>query len=458
MFGLSAGLEIARRALRAHQFTLNVLGSNIANVETPGYSRRRVELQPGMDIHTSSGSMGTGVDVRGVSRVRDGILDKSYRGHNTDFGRWGSMQETLSRVESAFPADDSSGLGPALGEFWKAWNELANQPESGSARIAVREKGRALTDTFQRLDSHINSLVEDVNGEISTSVDRINSISGRLATLNAMVVSAKTNGDEPSGLLDERNRLVDELSGIANVQVEENAAGSLTVQLGSEVLVQGPQSRALEVAQESDPNSGSNVIRWQDTKLEPVVTGGRLSGLIASRDDRIAAYRQSLDDIAAALVAETNRLHATGVGFDGSTGHNFFDPARVHAGDIRIDAAIEGDVNVIAASAGGERGDGRQALAIAQIAGLKLLGNGTQTIAAAYRSVVGRIGLDTSQAQSFQDAQGAILDQIDSQRADVSGVSLDEEMTQMMATQHAYQAMVRVTTTIDQMLDSIVRM
>lgn len=455
MFGLSAGLEIARRALRAHQLTLNVLGGNIANVETPGYSRRRAELRPGMDIQTPSGSMGTGVDVVGVSRARDGILDKSYRGHHTDFGRWGSMQESLSRVESAFPADDSTGLGPALAEYWKSWSDLANQPESGSARIAVREKARALTDTFKRLDSHLDSLVEDINGEIGTGVDRVNSIATRLGALNAMVVAAKSNGDEPSGLLDERDRLVDELAGLANVQVEENAAGSITVHLGSEVLVQGPEARALEVA---DPGSGSTAIRWQDTKQSPVLAGGRLSGLLTTRDDRIAAYRQALDDIAAGLIAETNRIHAAGTGLDGSTGHNFFDPTRVHAGDIRIDAAIEGDVNLIAASAGGERGDGRQALAMAQIAGSKLLGNGTETLGSAYRSMVGRIGLDTSQAQSFQDAQGAILDQIDAQRADVSGVSLDEEMTQMMATQHAYQAMVRVTTTIDQMLDSIVRM
>ena len=136
MFGLQSTLEIARRALRAHQMTIGVLGNNIANVETPGFSRRRVELSPAMEVLTGVGGIGTGVDVIGVSRARDRALDGLYRGHTNTAGRWGAMRETLSRVETAFPANDEGGLGKSLTEFYASWNDLANQPENRAAACA----------------------------------------------------------------------------------------------------------------------------------------------------------------------------------------------------------------------------------------------------------------------------------------------------------------------------------
>ena len=456
MFGLQSTLEIARRALRAQQLTIGVLGNNIANVETRGFSRRRVELSPGMDVMTGDGFLGTGVDVMGVTRVRDRALDGLYREHTNASGRWGAMQETLARVESAFPANDDGGLGKSLTEFYGSWNDLANQPESRAARIAVREKGRALVDTFHRLDKHMDALLGDVNDAIGEKADRINDIAGRVAQINDIVVMADSRGQEASSLLDERDLLLDELSEITDAQVDERPNGSVAVTLGSEILVQGGTARHIEFVADPSLNGGQHVLRWTDTRREPAISGGRLAGLLEARDTRVQSYRKTLDELAAALVTETNRLHTAGTGLDGSTGNAFFGADGVTGRDISLDAGIEQEVSRIAASSGGDRGDGRQALALAQLATARLLHGGTETLSGAYRTLVGQIGFEAGQATSFHDAQESILATIDSQRAEISGVSLDEEMTNMMSAQHAYQAMVKVTSTIDDMLNTLI--
>lgn len=455
MFGLQSTLETARRALRAHQLTIGVLGNNIANVETRGFSRRRVELSPSRDISTPQGMVGVGVDVLGVTRARDRALDGLYRDHTNTAGRWGAMAETLSRVEAAFPANDD-GLGKSLSEFYGAWNDLANQPESRAARVAVRERGRALGETFHRLDQHMDSLAGDMNDALADGVDRINGIARRVAQINDMVAMSSTRGQEASGLLDERDLLLDELAQTTDIHVDERQNGEVMVTLGAEVLVQGGTARQVEFVGDATAQNDQHVLRWTDTKRPPAVTGGRLAGLLESRDTRLTSYRQALDALAAAVVTATNQLHAAGTGLDGGTGTSFFDAAGVTARDIRLDIGIEADVSRIAASISGERGDGRQALAIAGLANAKLLNGGNDTLAGAYRNLVGQIGFETGQAESFSAAQESILAEIDSQRANVSGVSLDEEMTNMMSVQHAYQAMVRVTTTIDEMLNTLI--
>jgi flagellar hook-associated protein 1 FlgK len=197
-------------------------------------------------------------------------------------------------------------------------------------------------------------------------------------------------------------------------------------------------------------------VRWQDTQREVTADGGHLAGLVTARDERLASYRSTLDTLASTLVAEVNRVHGAGRGLDGSTGNAFFDSTKTHASDIRLDHGVETDLERIAASSSGATGDGNTALAIAGLRTAMILGNGQMTFEGVYRGLVGQIGLDASQAVSSQEAESGALDAIDAQRASISGVSLDEEMTQMLSTQHAYEAVIRITTVIDDMMDKLV--
>jgi flagellar hook-associated protein 1 len=453
---LNANLEIARRALRAQQLTMGVIGSNISNVNTPGYSRRRVQLAASAGIMTAEGTIGSGVQARGIRRDRDVLLDGLYREHNSSAGGWDALQQTLSKVETVFPANDSGGLGEALGAFWTAWNDLANDPADPGRRAVVRSAGAQVTDTLNRLDGHIASLMSDLNSEISADADRINRISSRLATLNVGIADAELGGGEASDLRDERDSLLEELSGIATVHTQETSTGAVTVTLGTEVLVQDNRSRQLVVVPAAGMGDTAAQVRWQDTQRAVTVEGGHLAGLQSARDDRLAGYRTALDNLAATLVSQVNQVHGAGRALDGSSGHAFFDPTKTHASDIRLDQGVETDLGRIAASASGATGDGNTAMAIAGLRTATVLGDGQSTFEGFYRNLVGQIGLDASHAESSQKAENGALDAIDAQRASVSGVSLDEEMTQMLSTQHAYEAVIRITAVIDDMMDKLV--
>ena len=456
MSSLNASLEIARRALRAHQLTMGVIGANVANVNTPGFSRRRTYLGASAGIMTNHGTVGTGVEVTTIRRDRDMLLEGLYRQHNSAAGNWSALEQALGRVETVFPAADTDGLGDALGAFWSAWNNLANDPADPGRRAVVRAAGEQVADTFHRLDAHLASLMSDLDAEMGADTDRINRIATRLAALNVGISAAELRGQEASDLRDERDSLLEELSGIATVHSQETSTGAVTVSLGTEVLVQDDRARQLEVVPVAGAGQASVRVRWQDTQRDVQADGGHLAGLVTARDERLAGYRATLDTLAATLVEQVNRVHVTGSGLDGSTGNAFFDPAWTHASDIRLDHGVDTDLERIAASASGATGDGNTAQAIAGLRTAALLGNGQLTFEGFYRGLVGQIGLDASHAASSVAAESGALDAIDAQRASISGISLDEEMTQMLSTQHAYEAVIRITTVIDDMMDTLI--
>lgn len=456
MSGLNANLEIARRAMRAHQLALGVIGTNVANVNTPGFSRRRVQLSPSAGVMTADGVIGSGVDVVSVRRDRDVLLDGLYQQHNGSAGQWSALSDTMAKVETVFPASDADGLGAAFSNFWTAWNDLANDPADPGRRSVVRAAGERITDTLHRLDGHLASLMSDLDSTMSADVDQINRISGRVAELNVAISGAELRGQEASDMRDERDALVEKLSSIATVHTHETSTGAVTVTVGSEVLVQDDHFRQLEVVPQGNGDSSAVTIRWQDSQRAITFEGGHLAGTITARDQRLAGYRATLDTLAASLVESVNRVHMAGHGLDGSTGVAFFDPAKTHAGDIALDAAVEAHLESIAASTSGASGDGNTALALAALRTAKPLSGGQATFESYYRTLVGEIGLDASHASTSYDAETSALDAIDAQRASVSGVSTDEEMTQMLSTQHAYEAAIRITTVIDDMFDKLI--
>ena len=312
MSSLNSSLEIARRALRAHQLTMGVIGANVANVNTPGFSRRRTYLGASAGIMTPDGTVGTGVEVTAIRRDRDMLLEGLYRQHNSAAGNWSALDQALGKVETVFPAADTDGLGDALGAFWSAWNNLANDPADPGRRAVVRAAGEQVADTFHRLDAHLASLMSDLDAEMGADTDRINRIATRLAALNVGISAAELRGQEASDLRDERDSLLEELSGIATVHSQETSTGAVTVSLGAEVLVQDDRARQLEVVPVAGSGQASVRVRWQDTQRDVQAEGGHLAGLVNARDERLAGYRATLDTLAATLVEQVNRVHVTG--------------------------------------------------------------------------------------------------------------------------------------------------
>lgn len=456
MITLQANLEIARRAMQAHQLAMSVIGTNIANVNTPGYSRRRAVVGATTEVDTGSGMVGGGADVRDIRRVRDLVLDGLYRKHLSSGGKWAALENYLAKVETVFNEPGTGGLGECMNAFWSAWQDLANEPDSRAIRSAVQHRGQELCNTFHRLAANLQQLQQSLSEEIKSQIHHINESARRLAELNAMVVEGESAGHEASGLRDERDLLIDDLAEIANIQLKEAADGSVTVMLGSQVLVQGDTARQLEIEEDVGGRPYSSGIFWKNTDTELVLAGGLLRGYLTARDELIQGYVSDLDTLAANLVAEINAVHSGGYGLDGSTGTDFFDPERVTAADMWLDPEILDNSDLIAASAGGEVGDGQNALAIANLSSALTMSGDSATFSTFYNTLIGRIGLDSREAQSFLETEQVLALEIENQRLGISGVSLDEEMSYLLTYQHAYEAMVRVTATIDEMMGTLI--
>ena len=223
MISLNSNLEIARRAMQANQLAMSVIGSNIANVNTPGYSRRRAAIQEAGGIDVGVGRVGAGAQVVDIRRVRDSILDGLYRKHQGDVGRWTGVEDYLNKVETLMNEPGSGGLGDVMGAFWASWEDLANEPENETARSQVRLRGQALCESFHRLESHLRGLQASLGDEVESLVGQVNQLSGQLAQINRMIQESELGGKEAGGLRDERDVLIDTLSEIVNVQVEETS-------------------------------------------------------------------------------------------------------------------------------------------------------------------------------------------------------------------------------------------
>ncbi len=456
MISLHANLEIAKRGMQTSQLAMNVLSSNIANVNTPGYSRRRPAIREGRGIDTGVGYLGSGSEVANIRRVRDSILDGLYRRHQSDVGRWSGVEDYLSKVETLMNEPGLGGLSDVMGEFWTSWEDLSNEPESAAVRSQVRLRGEALCDSFQRLDSHLRGLQTSLGDDIETLVGQVNEMSARLAEVNTMIRESELAGHEASGLRDERDLLLDQLSEVANLQVEESPDGMAIIMLGSQVLVQGGTARRIECPTGTPSRSGAYTFVWEGTDREVSVESGLLKGYLAARNEHIASYISDLDALAQGFVTQINAAHSSGYGLDGSTGTDFFDPGKVTAADISIDSDILGNLDLIAASAGGLVGDGQNALAIANLKSVSTMSGSSITFDAFYNTLVGRVGLECKEAVSMREAEELLVLDVENQRAAISGVSLDEEMAHLISYQHAYEAMVQVAGTIDEMLADLI--
>ena len=456
MYGVNVGLEIGKRALMAQQLSLNLTGHNIANVNTPGFSRQSAIMETNLPMLTTLGSLGTGVDVTEIRRLRSVFLDQQFRSESHKLGQWGFLSQTWNQVESIYNEPDETGLSGALDSFWNSWQDLANNPESEAARVAVREQAVMLADSFHHVSGQLKDLRDSLNKDIETTVQQVNAVAAQVADLNQLISTAELTGHTANDLRDRRDYLVDQLATWVNVTTIEQDDGSLTVLIGGMGLVDGNSSLNLGLETQSSGSAVTSRIFFEGTGIDLDTPGGVLEGMIESRDNIAVERQDELDQLALGLVEAINEVHRTGYGLGGDTGIDFFDPDTTGAADIDLNSMILNDVNYIAAGLNGEMGDNSNALNIAALRDSLTMKGGQATFGEFYSSVVGRIGIKSQEAQNVQQNQLALLSQIENARQSLSGVSLDEEMANMMKFQHAYEAAARVISVMDSAMDTII--
>jgi flagellar hook-associated protein 1 FlgK len=453
MPGLFAGLEIGKRSLMAQQLAMNTASHNMANSTTPGYSRQRVSLVASYPQDTPQGSVGTGVLADSVRHIRDLFLTEQYRGANSNLTQWGTTHKTLSQIESFFNEPSDTGLAQSIADFWNAWENLATNP---TARSTVIEKTKVLVNGLKQYASQLNDLQASLDSEITNRVLQINQVGGQIAAINKQIVSAELSGDKANDLRDKRDLLVDNLSVLTQVRTIERPNGSLTVLLGSMALVDGGDSLGITTMIEHSGNSKVTRAVWENTNFDIEFSGGELYALQQLRDKSLPEYQDGLDTLAKTIVEQVNTIHRGGVGATGSTGINFFSQFNTTAMTISLNTEIENDPNLIAASLSGEPGDTRNAQAISELRSSAVLSDNSVTISEFYAGLVGTLGIRTQEASNLTENYNLLATQLDSAKQSVQGVSIDEEMTNMMKYQRAYEASARMITYIDSALETLI--
>ena len=456
MYGPNIGLEIGRRALLAEQLNLNITGHNIANVNTPGYSRQRAILTSNAPVQLPFGMGGTGVDISGIQQFRADFVDQQYRTESEKLGQWTQMNQAWGQVESIFTEPQDTGLSSILDKFWTSWQDLANDPTSEAAKTAVREQGSLLVDSFHHLSTQLSDLRKSLDTDITSMTDQINSMSNQLAALNQSISNAELGGTTANDLRDQRNYVIDQLSQLVDVSVSQKANGDVTVYLGSMALVDGNSHLDLGTRVELDNSVAKHVVFLKGTGVDLDHPGGKLEGTIEARDTVAVDQQNKLDVMAQGLAKAVNKIHSSGFSSDGSTGIDFFDANTTGAADIDIDSHIMQNSGLIVAGSTNSSGDNSAALAIAGLKDQTTLMNGQSTINDYYNSLIGEIGIKSKESADLQQNQEALISQLDNSKQSVEGVSLDEEMANMIQYQHAYEAAARVISTMDTILDTVI--
>jgi flagellar hook-associated protein 1 len=422
------GLQTSLRGLLAQQQALDVAAHNVANANTVGYTRQEATLGATDPLHLAAGAtanghgafLGQGVDVTAYRRVRDSFLDLQVRAQNMALGDATTTAQALDNVQSAIGEPSTTGINALLGKFYTAWGDLANHPESDSSKQAVNAAAKTLADAFGSLAGQLQSAATDATTEfnnITGPSGPIKAAATSLVQLNKAIDNAIDAGQSPNDLLDRRDQILDDLSQYGQVSVTSTGSGQIQVMLGNQSVVT------------------DSTVDWPATPVSGFTpAGGQLGALQTLSTTTIPGYLSQLDAVAKTISDDVNAAY----------GATFFGGDTALTLGTAIPAA-----STITAGSSAAAGSNDIATAVAAL-------RDTSAGGAQYGALVRQVGADADGASRAQSVAQAASDAAEDRRQNVSGVSLDEEMANMLRFQRGYQASARAMSTIDDMLDTLI--
>jgi flagellar hook-associated protein 1 FlgK len=466
MSDLNAIMSIAGQALITQQQAISVTSHNIANVNTPGYSRQELAMSTNVPSDSEIGPMGNGVSPDAIERIYDRFINAQINNESQELGRWDAQKNAVESLEMIFNETYGYGLSEAMSEYWNAWQALTINPAGSAERQVLVTRAQILTSTFNKLDSDLTLSQQDLDLTIQGTITDINRLSAQLADLNQKIVASEIGTQNANDYRDRRDLVLKELSELIDLNAFEDANGNVSVLNASgRPLVSGTASWQLST--ELNVVSGLQDVVWLDTDGNSVninndISGGKLKGWLEARDVLIPGFLNRLDALAQTLVTEVNNLHQTGFDLNGIAGEVFFDGTGT-AADIEVNANIVGDPGLIAASFDplpfpSAPGDNRNAVEIAKLQHQLLMSGNTATFNDYYSSLVRDVGNEVLKSDSYYTHQSEMVAQLDNYRESISGVSLDEEMINLIKFQNAYAAAAKLVSTADEMMQTVLQM
>ncbi len=447
-------LEISKRGLLASRTAMDVIGNNIANADTPGYSRQRMDATPSPGYRHNGMTIGLGVTIQEIQRLHDTNLDSQIRDKQSEIGSKQEQQKIYQQIETHLSTQGGQDLDQLLGNFFNAFGNLSNRAEDQTLRNDVLNQTSALTTRFHELDAGLTSLKEDTADSVRQNLTQVNSILNDIANLNQPILSGQTTGNPDNHSMDLRTQKLNDLAKLVDFSVLQNKNGDFEIRMGSMVVLHNDQVRHIQAEEDTD---NSQIRLRLDNGKTLDVTGGTIGADINVYDKVIPGYQDQLNTLAKTLVEKVNAIHETGYNLDDNTGVDFFDPNNTTAKTISLNPLLEGNPNGIAASdAAGEVGNNKIALQLFDLGSDGTMnGQSFQENAASIASSTGTtITTLTNSIETLNSAK----DLLDNQQASVSAVNLDEELTNLIKYQNAYQANARVVTISQKMFDALISM
>ncbi len=457
---LTSTLHVARSALTAHSYGVRVASDNIANVNTPGYARRQVQLSPQL-VGAGSATVG-GVNAEPQSRVADTFLDRRYLGSTSSSAFGMERQRLLSSVESLFDESLGGGIGSSLDAVFSSFSALSTNPSSAAARSQVLLDSAAFADSVGDVANAIAEQRVNLGSQATELATSVNGITSEIAQLNEQIVQGRAVGGDTSALEDRRYQAMEQLAEFVDFSPVSDDDGYLSIHVGGTALVQRDRAKSFQVDLDSNGNlrytiaGGGSAAR----DVTRAVSGGELAAVRSVRDTDLVTLSRDLDQLAYDVGSALNAQHAAGYDQNGTAGGPLFDLPSGPDGAaraIQLSAAMVGHPERVAAAANASAnaGDGGNALALAGLRTQQLAAGGTRTPNDEFARVIAHVGSTVADARSRAELSDALKAQAFSLRDSLSGVSLDEEMLNLTQHQRAYEAATRVIQVVDEMLQEL---
>lgn len=476
MPGIYGTLEIARKSLFANQLAIQVTSHNISNVNTPGYSRQRVSLEEAIPMSFSPGQIGTGVVASAITRSVDQLVDNQLVSESGLYSTLDYTATVVGQVEALFNEARGANLGGRINEFFNAWDDLSSNPQGLAERQAVVSNGELLASAFQRVDAQLRAFQENSNKDVAALAADVNRLAAQIAGLNGKIKLAVVGGQQPNDLMDQRTVLLRSLAEKINFTTLTDSLGQVNVLVANgRTLVDGESRGELFATPVQDPVTGEtwnhvfirlpNQSASSPEDITSSIASGQIKAALDFRDTYVPYVRSKLDSLAYAVVTQVNQQHAMGFGLDGSTGTDFFQPVTLAGAALNftLNPALSANMNRVAAAGadptapgGSGVGDNRNSLLLASVRNLIDATLGDTTFTDYLAGMVGEVGSEAKGVNQDLSHQKNIVDYVQAQRERIAGVSLDEEMTNLIKFQRAFEAATKLIAITDDLLKQII--
>jgi flagellar hook-associated protein 1 FlgK len=471
MLGLFGTLNLAARSLQTQMTGVEVAGQNLANINTTGYSRQRVQIATSPDTVTSIGPEGTGANAVDIQQIVSNLLNRQIQSQGSTSGYWNAQQTALQSAQNGLneflngsgattstsatsSTTTDSGLSAQLTSLFNAFSSLATAPSLSTQQAAVGA-AQQLATSFNQIGTQLANVKTSLNSSLTDNVNSANTLLTDIASLNKQITVAQFSGGNANDLSDQREQDLENLSQLTNITTSTGTNGAVNVTVGGQTLVAG--YTVSDTLQTYDPGNGNLLVQTATGGVPLTLTGGSMQGTIDARDGTLATMQTNIDSLASNLITAVNTIQNGGYNSTGGTGTSFFTGSG--AATISVNAALVNNPALIQISSSATAtGDSSLALQMSQLATSAQAGLNNQTFGDYYGTTVAGLGDALSTANTQVTDQTTVTNMLATQRGSISGVNTDEEMTNLMSFQRAYEASAQLVTTVNTLMGDTLAM